>query len=229
MELSAAIPLVEAVGNFQSEQFMADAVRTVLAALLESQRERDAALARAEQLQRAWDSAQQVLADKEELYIEQFERAEKAEAVRDDAIKAVSAFHAHHPGLSLAENIWYMVKNLEAIASERDVEQSRAERAESERDNLRVAALALLEGWDARRAKDAGKLGMGSNIATERAGAYTSTYYWEQLRKALDDLSDAPPAARAPEPEKHVEVGAMGPTKRCSCGGDWPCEEAPCE
>jgi hypothetical protein len=48
MELSAAIPLVEAVGNFQSEQFMADAVRTVLAALLESQRERDAALAGSE-------------------------------------------------------------------------------------------------------------------------------------------------------------------------------------
>jgi hypothetical protein len=83
-----------------------------------------------------------------------------------------------------------------AESAERDAEEAglREDRAtnlwhaaESERDNLRVAALALLEGWDARRAKDAGKLGMGINISTERAGAYTSTYYWEQLRKALDN------------------------------------------
>jgi hypothetical protein len=63
----------------------------------------------------------------------------------------------------------------------------RAEAAEAERDKLRMAGRTLLGGWDARRAIDRGERGMGSNIATERAGAYTSTFYWEQLRKALDN------------------------------------------
>jgi hypothetical protein len=50
--------------------------------------------------------------------------------------------------------------------------------------HLAFAAAQLLRGWDAKRQLDSGKTGMGHNILTESVGKLTSTYCWEELRKA---------------------------------------------
>jgi uncharacterized protein (DUF849 family) len=106
--------------------------------------------------------------------------------VRDeaDAIAEDFAEAAEPSGEDLEARIRALIASRDATIATMEAQWHLAE---SGRDKLRVAARALLEGWDARRAVEAGKLGMGSNIATERAGAYTSTFYWEQLRKALDN------------------------------------------